>query len=103
MVELGRGMVTFKIEKRFGIADAERVRSTLEQIAPVREVVLDFTGATLVEDAALLVVANLMKSSPGCRFRLDGLTHHRRRMLAYMGVRELFRVRDAAGLPATAA
>jgi hypothetical protein len=87
MVAVVEGKMLIKIEQRFGISEAQRVRDTVERIAPVREVVIDFSGSN-VEDAALLVVADLIKSNPACRVRLGGLSRHRRRLLRYMGAPE---------------
>jgi hypothetical protein len=86
MVAVSPGKMVVKVDRRFGISEALRVRQTIEQIGPVRDVEIDFSSADPIEDPALLVIADLMKSRQECRFRLTGLTMHRRRLLRYMGV-----------------
>lgn len=87
MMAAEAGTTFVRIEKRFGIAEAHRLREALEPLAPLRDVRIDFRAADGVDDAALAVVAELLTRSPGCRFRLEGLTQHKRRLLRYMGVR----------------
>lgn len=85
MMAIAAGKMVVQIDHRFGVSEALRIRETLERIGPVREVVIDFSPAIVVEDAALLVIADLMKGDEGARIRVRGLTHHRRRLLRYMG------------------
>ncbi len=85
MMEAGAGTTYVRIEKRFGVDEARRLREALESLRPIRQVSIDFSVAEHVEDAALSEVAQMMAVSPECRFRLAGLTHHKRRLLRYMG------------------
>ncbi len=88
MVAVNSGKMMIEVDRRFGLPEALRLRETVERLAPLREVVLEFGAAAAVEDAALLIVAELMRAMPQCRFRLTGLTHHRRRLLRYIGAPE---------------
>ncbi len=85
MMHAQAGTTYVRIEKRFGVGEARRLRDALESLRPIRQVAIDFSVAEHVEDAALSEIAQLMASSPECRFRLHGLTHHKRRLLRYMG------------------
>lgn len=88
MIAAQSGTTFVRIEKRFGTSEAKRLRDMLALIAPIRHITIDFTNAEHIEDAALSVVAQMLTTNPEARFRLEGLNHHRRRLLGYMGVRE---------------
>lgn len=96
MMQAAAGTTFVRIEKRFGLDEARRLREALEALRPIRQVSIDFSGAEHVEDAALSELARLMVVSPECRFRLAGLTHHKRRLLRYMGAPADAPARDAA-------
>ncbi len=87
MMAVHAGTLVVKVDRRFGVAEAVRVRETVDRVAPLREVRIEL-GGSVIEDTALLVIAELMKAHPGCRFELGGLTHHGRRLLRYMGAPE---------------
>ncbi len=85
MMQAAAGTTFVRIEKRFGLDEARRLREALETLKPIRQVAIDFSVAEHVEDAALSELAQMMVVSPECRFRLAGLTRHKRRLLQYMG------------------
>lgn len=86
MLAAESGTTFVRVEKRFGLEEARRLRATLKLLAPVRRVSIDFSAAQQIDDASLSEVAQMLADDPGCRFDLEGLTHHRRRLLRYMGV-----------------
>ncbi len=85
MMEVEAGTTYVRVEKRFGLAEARRLREALETLGPIRRIAIDFSGAEHVEDAALSEIAQMMAVTPECRFHLSGLTHHKRRLLRYIG------------------
>jgi hypothetical protein len=78
------GTVLVRVERRFDVAEAHRVREALACFAPVEDLAFDFASAT-IDDAALLLLAGILHEHPRSRFVLRGLTKHHRRVLGYIG------------------
>jgi anti-anti-sigma regulatory factor len=80
------GTTFVRVERRFDVVEAHRLRDAITLFAPVNHVSIDFSGAGAIDDTALPVLAQVLLSHPDSRFSLYGLTHHHRRLLRYMGV-----------------
>lgn len=71
-----------------GIVDATAARALHEELSrrPSGSVVLDFSHAALVHDAALDVVADGLRGRGEGTVLIRGLTSHQERLLAYLGL-----------------
>jgi hypothetical protein len=83
-VSAERGTTFVRVDRPFDVAEAHTLREALALFAPVKDVVIDFSRARVVEDAALPVLAEILAALTGARVVLRGLTLHQRRLLRYI-------------------
>jgi hypothetical protein len=88
-VEAENGKVLLRLGRRFAIADAERLARTVESLAPMATVTVDFSETREVHDAAFLSLAVALRALGGVRVVLRGVTLHHARVLRYLGMEPL--------------
>ena len=81
------GTTVVKVDRNFDVAEATTVRDALSLFAPVQRVTIDFRGAASIQDAALPIVAEILKTHAQACVILLGLSRHHQCLLRYMGVR----------------
>jgi hypothetical protein len=86
-IEAEHGRVLLKLGKRFAIPDAERLARTVESLAPMASVTVDFSETREVHDAAFLSLAMALRAlGNDVQVVLRGLTMHHARVLKYLGM-----------------
>ncbi len=85
-VQAQEGTVLVKLGRRFAPPDGERLRQTVESLAPFSRLIVDFTGVRELHDAAFLSLSRAVLPLADVEVILRGLTLHQSRLLEYLGV-----------------
>ena len=85
-VQAKQGTVLLKIGKRFATPDAERLGQTVESLAPLSKVIVDFTEVREFHDAAFFLLSKALRALAKVKVVLRGLTLHQSRLLEYLAL-----------------
>ena len=77
-----------KVGRRFATLDAERLGQTVESLAPLSKVIVDFTEVLEFHDAAFFLLSKALRALAKVKVKvvLHGLTVHQSRLLEYLGL-----------------
>lgn len=85
-VETADGKVVLKLGRAFAVSDAERVVEILKSLAPIAELIVDFTDVHEFQDAAFPSLFEAIGPLAAIHVALRGLTPHQSRLLEYLGL-----------------
>jgi hypothetical protein len=80
------GTMFVKLEQRFTVTSAEMLRTALTLGTPVRRLTIDFCDTSVVEDAALCILAEILSAHANWSVELHALSRHQQRVLRYSGL-----------------
>jgi hypothetical protein len=85
-IEAEHGRVLLKLGARFGASEVERIGEAVESLAPISQLIVDFTEVREFHDAAFFSFSKALRALAKVNVILRGLTRHHSRLLAYLGL-----------------
>ncbi len=76
----------YRLERRFGPAEARALGERLAAAVPGSRLTLDFSDVREFEDVAVGALAQALTTSSRAAVAIHGLSLHQQRMLKYLGV-----------------
>lgn len=93
-IDARRDVIDVRVGRTFGKKDVDRIHDAVEGLGAFSRLTIDFAEVRECDDAALVLLASLLRGGAG-QVALRGLSHHQWRLLTYVGLGPLPRAAHA--------